>query len=351
MEEARVKVVVCSRFDEEVLGRIGSGWDVVHVPPKLGQWTLPEQELIDLTVDADVLVAEGPRVAKRVLASTTGLKAVISCRGSPVNVDIAAATAEGVMVVNAPGRNARSVADLCVSLMILAARKAWPAMQAVRSGQWANSQHAWAYLTFQGVELAGRTVGLVGLGAIGRLMAKRLNAFEMRVLAYDPYVPQAVADAVGARLVSLDELLSEADFVSMHVHVTEGTRGMIGAREFALMKPTAFFVNTGRAGAVVEDAMMDALREKRIAGAAFDVYHTEPLPPDHPLLSLPNVIATPHIGGASADVVRHMSEMAETDLAALRNGRVPPHLYNRDVLQSPHLRMKVSREGDDAHGG
>ena len=147
--------------------------------------------------------------------------------------------------------------------------------------------------------------------------------------------------SVDVQLVSLDELLRESDFVSMHVHVTDETRGMIGEREFALMKSTAFFINTGRSGAVVEEAMMDALRQKRIAGAAFDVFHTEPLPADHPLLSLPNVVATPHIGGATFDVVRHMSRIAEADLAALREGEVPPHLFNRDVLQNPDLRVTV----------
>jgi phosphoglycerate dehydrogenase-like enzyme len=119
---------------------------------------------------------------------------------------------------------------------------------------------------------------------------------------------------------------------------------MIGAREFALMKPTAFFINTGRAGAVVEEAMMDALRQRRIAGAALDVFHTEPLPADHHLLTLSNVIATPHIGGATFDVVRHMSRIAESDLAALHKGQVPPNLFNPDVLQSPELRMFVRAE-------
>ena len=336
-----IKVVISGRFDDQVLERLKQDWHVVRLPLNPAKWLLSDEELIDALVDADVFVTEGNPVTAKVLASSPRLKAVITCKGNPVNVDVAAATAEGVMVINTPGRNAYAVAELCVSLMVMVARNGWASMEALRSGKWANSPRVWAYMTFQGHELAGRTVGLVGLGAIGRLMARRLNAFEMQVLAYDPYVSQATADAVGVQLVPLDELLREADFVSMHVHVTDETRCMIGAREFALMKPTSFFINTGRAGVVVEEAMMDALRQKRIAGAALDVYHTEPLPADHPLLSLPNVVATPHIGGATFDVVRHMSQIAESDLAALRKGESPPHLFNSDVLQSPNLRMAV----------
>ncbi|MDY6875581.1 MAG: 2-hydroxyacid dehydrogenase [Chloroflexota bacterium] len=336
-----MNVAISGRFDEQVFDRLKRDWQIIRLVPQPPKWRLSEEELIGALVESDVLVTEGDQVTAGVLASSPRLKAVIVCKGNPVNVDLAAATAEGVMVVNTPGRNAHAVAELCISLMVMVARKGWASMEAVRSGKWANSPRVWAYLTFQGYELAGRTVGLVGLGAIGRLMAKRLNAFEMRVLAYDPYVSQAVADTLGVQLVSLDELLREADFVSMHVHVTDGTRGMIGAREFALMKPTAFFINTGRAGVVVEEAMIDALHQKRITGAAFDVYHTEPLPADHPLLGLSNVVATSHIGGATFDVVRRMSQIAESDLVALHKGEVPPHLFNSDVLQSPDLRMSV----------
>lgn len=339
-----MRLVASGRFDEAVLGRLSKDWDVVTIPHRPNLWGMPERELIDALHGVDVLLTEVDPITASVLASCPDLKAVVSCHGNPVNVDVPAATAEGVMVVNTPGRNAYAVAELCVALMVMVARNVVAASDALRSGQWANAPRGWAYRTFQGCELAERTVGLVGLGAVGRLVAKRLKAFDMTVLAYDPYVSQEVADTVGARLVPLDTLLTESDFVSMHVHVTDGTRGMIAARQFALMKPTAFFINTGRAGAMDEEAMLHALSSQSIAGAGLDVYHREPLPTDSPLLKMPNVTLLPHICGATSDVIRHHSLIAEMGLADLRGGQVPRHLFNNAVLENARLRAKVVRK-------
>ncbi len=339
-----MKVLFSGRFDAQVVQRVEKDWNVKWLPPKQGQWGLTEAELISELQDVDVLVSEADSVTAKVFASVPHLKAVIATRGNPVNVEVAAATSDGVLVAYAPGRNAQAVAELCIALMIMVSRNVVPAMEALRSGQWASAPKAWAYRTFQGYELGGRTAGLVGLGSVARMVAKRLAAFDMKILAYDPYISQALADSAGAQLVPMDKLLQEADFVSMHVHVTDETRGMIGARQFALMKPTAFFINTGRAGAVEERALMDALRQKRIAGAALDVYHQEPLPADSPLLGLPNVVLLPHIGGATQDVIQHQSTIAETNLQGLRAGRVPPYLFNPEVLKSPRLRMALKNK-------
>ena len=338
-----MKVFFSGRFDSEVVQRVGKDWIVKWLPPKAGQWGLTEAELIDELQGMDVLVSEADSVTQKVCAAISSLKAVVATRGNPVNVDVPGATAEGVMVAYAPGRNAQAVAEICIALMIMAARNVAPAMEALRTGQWANSPKAWAYRTFQGYELGGRTAGLVGLGAVARMVAKRLKAFEMKVLAYDPYLNPEVAEEVGARLVSLLELIKESDFISMHVHVTDETRNMIAAKEFALMKSSAYFINTGRAGAVEEKAMMDALRQKQIAGAALDVYHQEPLPADHPLLTLSNVVLLPHIGGATQDVIRHQSKIAEINLEALRAGQAPTFLFNPEVLNTPRLRMAVKK--------
>jgi phosphoglycerate dehydrogenase-like enzyme len=161
----------------------------------------------------------------------------------------------------------------------------------------------------------------------------------MRILAYDPYVSQDAADAVGVTMTSLEELVRQSDFISLHAHVTEQTQALLGRREFDMMKPSAYLINTARAALVDETALMQSLQENRIAGAALDVFHKEPLPPDHPLLKLPNVLALPHIGGATLDVIRHQSETAERNLEAIREGRIPPTLVNRDVLNSPKLRL------------
>jgi phosphoglycerate dehydrogenase-like enzyme len=339
-----MKVLFSGRFEVEVVNGMENDWQVKWLLPKEEQWGLNETELISELRDVDVLVSEADSVTGRVFASLPNLKAVVATRGNPVNVEVPAATAEGVLVAYAPGRNAQAVAELCIAMMVMVARNVAPAMEALRTGQWATAPRAWAYRTFQGYELGGRTAGLVGLGAVARLVAKRLTAFGMKVLAYDPYVSPESADSVGAQLVSLEKLLKEADFISMHVHVTDETRGMMGEREFALMKPSAFFINTGRAGAVEEKAMMEALMQKRIAGIALDVYHQEPLRGDSPLLGRPNVVLLPHIGGATQDVIKHQSAIAETNLKALRSGRIPPYLFNPEVLKSPRLRMALKAE-------
>lgn len=335
-----MRVVIASRFDDQVRhSLVHRGWDVVDVAHKPGQWVFPETELIAAIRGADCLVTEADEITRRVMQECSDLKTVINCRGNSVNVDIQAATDEGVLIAGTPGRNSEAVADLCVCMMLMVARNIGLAMESLRNGMWANSPRATVYLACQGHELPEKTVGLVGLGTIGRGVARRLGGFGMEVLACDPFVTQSIADTVGARMVSLDELVTRSDFISLHAQVTPETRGMIGEREFGMMKPTAYLINTARAELVDEQAMMEALCEKRIAGAALDVYHKEPLQPDSLLLALPNVLLLPHIGGATYDVIRHQSKIAEANLEAVRQGRVPPTLVNLDVLRSPRLRL------------
>jgi phosphoglycerate dehydrogenase-like enzyme len=179
------------------------------------------------------------------------------------------------------------------------------------------------------MELAGKKAGLVGLGAVGREVARRLQVFDVEILAHDPYVTVASAPAV--RLVSLDELLRNSDFVSIHCASTPETRGLIGTEQLALMKSTAFLINTARASIVDEAALTDALTTGRIAGAALDIFTIEPLPPHHPFLRLDNVVLTPHIGGAPADVIRRHSWTLTHDILRWQRGERPIHLLNPDV--------------------
>jgi phosphoglycerate dehydrogenase-like enzyme len=335
-----MKVILASRFDPQVRRRlVDRGWQTEGVTRKPSQWVLPEADLIEILQGADCLVTEAENVTANVIRECKSLKAVVNCRGNSVNVDIPVATAEGVMIAGTPGRNANAVADLAVCLMLMAARNVPLAIESLRSGTWANSPRATVYLACQGYELPGRTVGLIGLGAIGREVAGRLCGFRMRILAYDPYVSPQVAAAAGVTLTTLDELVRQSDFISLHAHVTGEAPALLGQREFAMMKSSAYLINTARAALVDEAAMMQALRENRIAGAAMDVFHKEPLPADHPLLTLPNVVALPHVGGATFDVIRHQSETAEQNLEAIREKWVPPTLVNRDVLESPKLRL------------
>jgi len=335
-----MKVFISARFDQEQLEILKQQWEIVGV----FNWAqegrrLGAEELVRKLDGVDVLITEIDIITDDILARCPALKVVVDCRGNPVNVDVEAATKRGILLIHTPGRNADAVADLTVALMIMLARRILPASRSVTSGQWATMPRFWAYHTFQGIELGGRKVGLIGLGAIGRKVAQRLGAFNMEVLAYDPYVSPEIAEALEVHLVPLEVLLRESDFISLHVHVTEETKGMIGEREFALMKPTAYLINTARAAVIDEAALYKALRERRIAGAALDVYHTEPLPPNNPLLQLDNVVLTPHIGGATEDVVRHQSRIVVEELQRLRAGKLPRFIFNEEVLPRFQARL------------
>ncbi len=189
-----------------------------------------------------------------------------------------------------------------------------------------------AFFELKGNELWGKTVGIIGLGAVGREVAKRLKGFGTKLLVYDPYVSQEAVDELDAAIVELDSLLREADVVTLHAALTDETKGMLGRRELDLMKPSALLVNTARAELTDEGALVDALEKGGIAGAALDVFVEEPPASDHPLLQLPNVIATPHIGGNTYEIPVHQSRIVVSDLERLFQGEKPLHVVNPETL-------------------
>jgi D-3-phosphoglycerate dehydrogenase len=259
-------------------------------------------ELLAAIAEADaVLVRSETRVDAEALAAAPRLKVVARAGVGLDNVDVRAATQSGVMVVNAPTSNIVSAAELAVALMLAAARHVSPAHQALRRGEWKRSRYT-------GTELYEKTVGIVGLGRIGVLVAQRLSAFGMRVLAYDPYVQAGRAAQMGVRLVDLDTLLGEADFMSVHLPRTPETMGLIGAEQLARVKPSLVLVNAARGGIVDEAALYAALKEGRVAAAGLDVFATEPCT-DSPLFELENVVATPHLG-ASTDEAQEKAGLA-----------------------------------------
>ncbi|MCC7276519.1 MAG: hydroxyacid dehydrogenase [Alphaproteobacteria bacterium] len=238
-------------------------------------------------------------------------------------VDVAACTAAGVIVCNQSGSNKEAVAEHALGLMLALAKNIGATDRALRR---TAGLERFAYT---GRELAGRTVGIVGIGQIGtRTAALCRGLFGMTVLAHDPYLSDAEVATRGAAKVPLDELLARADFVSVHCPRNEETFGMFGAAEFARMKPTAYFVNTARGGIHDESALAAALAGRRIAGAGLDVFLVEPPAPDHPLLAFENVIATPHIAGITEEALRNMAAAAAEQWITLFAGRVPPRLVN-----------------------
>jgi len=240
-------------------------------------------------------------------------------------IDVAACTAAGVLVVNQSGTNSEPVAEHAIGLILSLSKRIGLTNRALLKGT-ANDRYAMI-----GNNINGKTVGIVGIGQIGRLTAKYANAFDMRVMAYDPYLTaQQIADR-GASKVDFATLLAEADFVCVHCPRNAETLGMFGAAEFARMKPNAYFINTARGKIHKEDALLAALQTGQIAGAGIDVFDVEPPPPDHPLLHLDNVVATPHIAGATFETSHDMSKAAAEQWIDLLRGRVPPRLVNPEA--------------------
>ncbi|MEZ5142333.1 MAG: NAD(P)-dependent oxidoreductase [Acidimicrobiales bacterium] len=270
--------------------------------------------------EADVVVCEADQCSRCLQRS---LRAIGSTRGDPTNVDVAGATAAGIPVLHAPGRNADGVAELTLALLLAVNRHLLPADADVRAGE-VFRDGTIPYQRFRAWQLAGQTVGIVGLGAVGRAARWRFEGIGMRVIAADPYNPEATH--------SLDDLLAEADVVSMHAAPTPETLGMIGADQLARMKPGAVYLNSARAGLHDLDALTDALASGHLGGAGLDHFTGEVLPVDHPLCSMPNVVLTPHIGGATYDTEAKHTAMIAADLARLVDGERPLHCANPEVL-------------------
>lgn len=284
----------------------------------------PEQLAERITAEAaDVVVVESDSVGGPVF--DLDLRAVASTRGDPNNVDVPGATAAGIPVLNTPARNADAVAEMTLALLLAATRHLLTADADVRGGNMFRDGVI-PYQRFRGWEIAGLTAGLVGLGAVGRALRWRLAGLGMRVIAYDPYNDEARH--------GLDELLGEADVVSLHAPVTDDTAGMIGAEQFAAMRDGVVFLNTARAQLHDTDALVDALRAGKVAAAGLDHFVGEWLPTDHPLVGMPNVVLTPHIGGATWNTEARQAQMVADDLEALLSGKTPANIVNPEVLAS-----------------
>lgn len=241
-----------------------------------------------------LLVRSATRVTAELLEAAPGLRVVGRAGVGVDNVDLAAATRRGVLVVNTPGGSSVAVAELAIGLLLAVARHVVPATASVKGGRWEKRR-------FQGRELAGRTLGVVGIGNVGSALAARARALGMDVIAHDPFIGAESAARMGARLVPLESLWGEADVVSLHVPLTEQTRGLVGRDVLGRMKPGAILLNLARGGLVDEEALAEALRTGRLAGAAFDVFEQEPPPADHPLLALENFVCTPHLGASTGE--------------------------------------------------
>ncbi|MBX3275674.1 MAG: D-glycerate dehydrogenase [Sandaracinaceae bacterium] len=331
-----MKILVTADFTDEGLALLARHGEVIHEPWSATGALHMAEELAELVRERaiDALVVEVDLVHEEVFEARP-LRAVGCCRGEPINVDVDAATEHGVPVVFAPGRNARSVAELTVAFILNLARGVVPMHARLTSGGFdpADLSSLIAALgAARGFELGSATVGLLGLGAVGRETATRLRGFGCRLVAYDPHVADAVFEAHGVGRVELDALFARSDVLSLHASVTPQTRKIVSAARIASMKDGAFFVNTARHQLVDADALLDALRSGKLAGAGLDVFAAEPPLPSDPFLALDNVVCTPHIGGATRDVVRHQTRMVASDLDRILRGEAPERCANPEVL-------------------
>jgi D-3-phosphoglycerate dehydrogenase len=278
-------------------------------------------QLLAALPEADaVLIRSATQMDPEAIAAGARLKVIARAGVGLDNVDVKAATQAGVMVVNAPTSNIVSAAELAVALLLSVARNVVPANIALKNGEWKRSK-------YNGVELSEKTVGIVGLGRIGVLVAQRLSAFGVKLIAYDPYVQPARAAQIGVRLVPLEELMRESDFITVHLPKTPETAGLIGEEQLKLAKPTMYLINAARGGIVDEDALFRAISDGRVAGAGLDVYAKEPCT-DSPLFALESVVATPHLGASTDEAQEKAGISVAKSVRLALGGELVPDAVN-----------------------
>lgn len=350
-----MNALITANFDPTVIEtfRDKLDFEVDYAPISDREGRLSESEFQQRLDGVDLLVVGYEGVSESVIKQADSLKIIACPRGGPdANVDVEAATDHEIPVLYTPGRNAVSVGDFTWGQILSLIRNIAHSHHLLHTGTYTGEPQAdaagggsredvtWGmgrdspYTQLKGVELAGKTVGLVGMGAVAREVAKRAQGFEVDLLGFDPYVDSETMAEYDADKVDLDELLTESDIISVHVPVTDSTRGLLGPGEFARMKDSAFFINNARGAIIDQEALLEELQTGGLRGAALDVYDQEPIPEDHPLLELDNVVTTPHLGGATEEVISRHSAMIRDDLLALFAGHEPTHVANEEVLSA-----------------
>jgi len=307
-----------------------AGMSVFHISPADAR---DSEKLTQALSKADGCIIGGYQVSAQIMDQCPQLK-VISRTGVGVEtVDLEAATRRGIAVTNIAGTDHDAVADATFCLMLDMARRFYQGARQVRAGRWEG---------IFGADVSEKTIGIIGLGRAGKETAKRARGFRMKILAFDPVRDESFARENGVLYTSLEDLLKQADFVCLNAALTPANRGLINRQTLALMKPTAYLINTARGGLVDEDALLEALREQRIAGAALDVLATEPPPADHPFLKMDNVMITPHMGGSSIGASARVAKVAVLNVIEVLQGRQPERTVNKEVWQQAAIPFQPS---------
>ena len=314
-------VLIAEELSPATLSVLGDGFEVRHCNGA------DRSELLSAISEVDaILVRSATKVDAEAIAAAKNLKVIARAGVGLDNVDIPAATSAGVLVVNAPTSNIVSAAELAVGLLLASARNIVPANLALKNGKWARSKYS-------GTELQNKTVGIIGMGKIGLLVAKRLAGFDMKFVAYDPYVKQAPKDGPEIKMVEFDELLRQSDFITIHIPKTAETVGLIGEEALTKVKPTVHIINAARGGVLDEVALYKAISEGRVAGAGLDVYATEPCT-DSPLFGLDQVVATPHLGASTEEAQEKAGVAVAESIVAFFGGYEVPGAFNLAQLEN-----------------
>ncbi len=322
------KVLVSDPVAKEGIAQLKAAGGNLEVDVKTG---LPKEELLRIIPDYDGLIVRSEtKVTAEVLKAATKLKVVARAGVGVDNIDVEAATERGVIVVNTPNGNTLAACEQAFLLMLATARKLVQADSTLRQGKWERKQ-------FMGVELADKTLGIVGLGRIGTEIAKRAIAFGMKVIAYDPFVVPAYAEKQGISMTSLPEIYAQADFITVHSPLLPETRHMINAAAFEQMKPGVRIINAARGGIIDEADLLEALKSGKVAAAGLDVFEQEPPPADYPLLRHENVIVTPHLGASTQEAQVKVAIDAADSVAAALNGELVPNAVNLPGLSREAL--------------
>lgn len=341
-----MKIFFTAEYDPKEMDELYELGDVTLDGWAIGLPKISEEDFKQKSADADIIITSYDDITRGVIENAKNLKLIVCTRATPVNVDIAAARERNIPVIYTPGRNSDSTAEMTIGLMLAVARNIPQAHGALKAGKFTGNPDAhketkdglkvdmiWdmdmdsPYMVFKGTQLHGKTLSIIGYGSIGRRVGKVARAIGMELLIYDPYVGEIDVEEFGVRKAkSLKQAMEEADFVTCHMKVTDATKGSINKEMIAAMKPTAFFINASRGAILDEEALIEALREKRIAGAAFDVYASEPLASNHPYIKeLDNVVITPHIAGATNEVLSNHTKMLVGEVRRFINNE--PLLY------------------------
>jgi len=322
----RFRVLLLSSIHEDAV-RILEAVAELKMSPRDRQLT--REELVSEVGDVDAVIVGGEKIDDGIFEAARNLKVVSRFGVGYDNVNVDAATRRGILVTYTPGVLSDAVAELTMGLVLCLSRSLLSADAFLRSGEW----HRGGRFPLM-MDLVGKELGLVGLGRIGSEVARRAKAFGMRLLYYDLIRNPRLEEGLQIAYLPLEELLRLSDFVSIHVALTDRTRKMIGSRELSLMKKTAYLVNTSRGGVVDQAALYEALKDRRIAGAALDVFEREPVPADDPLLKLENVVVVPHIGSATVETRRKMAITAAENVVRVLRGEPPLFAVNPEVLSS-----------------